>query len=44
MNAKQKKALVRFVIAGIAALLIHKVEDVVNDKADEYFGADEQSN
>jgi hypothetical protein len=44
VNAKQKKALVRFVVAGVIALILHKAEDVINDKTDEYFGADEKSN
>lgn len=37
MNNSQKKALIRFVIAGAAALILHKVESFVNDKADEHF-------
>jgi hypothetical protein len=37
VNNKQKKALVRFVLAGIAALALHKVEEVINDKTDECF-------
>ena len=37
MNNKQKKALVRFFLAGAAALLLHKVEEVINDKTDERY-------
>lgn len=37
MNNKQKKALVRFILAGAAALLLHKVEEIVNEKTDERF-------
>jgi hypothetical protein len=37
VNNKQKKALIRFVLAGAAALLLHKVEEVINEKTDECF-------
>lgn len=41
MNSKQKKAIVRFLAAGVVALLIHKAEDVINKKADEIFPDEE---
>lgn len=44
MNAAQKKALVRFVVAGAFALLLSKVETLINDKADDYFGPDAEQN
>lgn len=37
VNNKQKKALIRFVLAGIVGLVIHKAEEVINDKTDERF-------
>lgn len=44
VNAAQKKALVRFVVAGAFALLLSKVETLINDKADDYFGPDAEQN
>lgn len=41
MTAKQKKAIVRFLIAGAIALILNKAEDTINEKTDEYFGSDE---
>jgi hypothetical protein len=41
LKPQQKKDLVRFVIGGLAALLISKSEKFVNKKADDYFGPDE---
>lgn len=35
-------ALIRFAVAGAIALILHKVEDIVNNKADDYF-PDEES-
>lgn len=37
MKNKQKKALVRFILAGAAALILHKIEEIVNDKTEERF-------
>jgi hypothetical protein len=37
---QKKKDLVRFLVAGFAALLISKSEKFVNKKADDYFGPD----
>lgn len=36
-----KKDIVRFVAAGIAAVLLSKAEKFINKKADEYYGPDE---
>lgn len=42
MKNAQKRALIRFAVAGAIALILHKVEDIVNNKADDYF-PDEES-
>lgn len=34
---KQKKALLKFLLAGAAALIIDKIKDVIEEKADERF-------
>lgn len=34
---KQKRAIVRFALAGIVGLIIHKVEEVINEKTDERY-------
>ena len=41
MNNKQKRALIKFFIAGGAALLIDKIKDIIIDKSEEYFPDDE---
>jgi hypothetical protein len=33
----QKKALIRFVLAGLVGLVLHEIEDIINDKTDERF-------
>jgi hypothetical protein len=38
---KQKKALVRFILAGAVGLIIHKIEDVINEKTDERYPDEE---
>jgi hypothetical protein len=34
---KQKKALVRFLVAGAVGLIIHKFEEIINEKTDERY-------
>lgn len=41
MNNKQKKALIKFFIGGIAAYALSKAEDFINEKADERFPDEE---
>jgi hypothetical protein len=41
MTPAQKKMIVKFVAAGVAAILIGKVEGIINKRADDYFGNDE---
>lgn len=36
-----KKDIVRFVAAGLAALLLSKAEKFINKKADDYYGPDQ---
>lgn len=43
MTPEIKKNLVRFVLAGTAALLIRKVESLVNDKVEDHFKSEEPS-
>jgi hypothetical protein len=42
VTPKQKKDIVKFLVAGAFALLLSKIEDRINDKADDYFGPDEK--
>lgn len=37
MNNKQKKALIKFLLAGATGLILSKIEEVINKKADERF-------
>ena len=37
---QQKKDLVKFLAAGIAAVLLGRIEKMINKQADEYFGPD----
>lgn len=37
MKNKQKKAFIRFLLAGIVGLVLHEIEDIINDKTDERF-------
>lgn len=37
MKNKHKKALIRFILAGAVGLIIHKFEDIINDKTDERY-------
>jgi hypothetical protein len=43
LSNKNKKDIVVFLAAGAAALLIRKIEKIINKKADEYFPDDEES-
>ena len=43
LSNKNKKDIVIFFAAGIAGLLIKKIEKAINKKADEYFSDDEES-
>lgn len=37
MNNKQKKAAIKFVLAGLAAVIIDKIKDKINEAAEERF-------
>lgn len=37
LNNAQKRSLIRFFLAGTAAVLIKKIQDVINEKAEERY-------
>jgi hypothetical protein len=41
LSNQQKKDAVRFVVAGLIAVILKKAEKAINAKADEHFGPDE---
>lgn len=41
LSNKRKKDIVRFIVGGVVALLLSKSEKIINKKADDYFGPDE---
>jgi len=43
LSNKNKKDLIVFVAAGVAAVLLKKIEKAINKKADDYFPDDEES-
>lgn len=42
MTQQQKKDLVKFLVGGLAALAISKIESTINKKANDYFGTDKE--
>ena len=41
MTPQNKKDAVKFLAAGVAALVLSRLERIINEKADDYFGPDE---
>ena len=41
MKNKQKKALIKFILGGLAALALSQVESFINEKADERYPDEE---
>lgn len=42
LSNQAKKDAVKFLAAGIAALVLSKIEKAINNKADDVFGPDEE--
>jgi len=42
LSNRNKKDIVVFLAGGLAAFVIHKLEAAINEKADDYFGPDEE--
>ncbi|AOZ64916.1 hypothetical protein [Streptomyces phage Psst4] len=42
LKPQNKKDIVKFLVAGAFAVLLSKIEKGINNKADEYFGPDEE--
>lgn len=42
LKPQNKKDIVKFLVAGAFAVLLSKIEKAVNNKADDYFGPDEE--
>ncbi|QEQ93544.1 hypothetical protein SEA_GIRLPOWER_45 [Streptomyces phage GirlPower] len=42
LKPQNKKDIVKFLAAGLAAVLLGKIEKAINKQADDYFGPDEE--
>ncbi|WPJ30661.1 hypothetical protein [Streptomyces phage Psst1] len=42
LKPQNKKDIVKFLAAGLAAVLLSKIEKAINKQADDYFGPDEE--
>jgi hypothetical protein len=42
LKPQQKKDLVKFLVGGLFAVLLSKGEKIINKKADDHFGPDEE--